>query len=59
MKAGEKQELQIVKETGFGVYLAESKDSKERVLLPKKRWRKAERSEMFWRYFCILTQVTA
>lgn len=36
MKAGEKQELQIVKETGFGVYLAESKDSKERVLLPKK-----------------------
>lgn len=36
MKAGEKQELQIVKETGFGIYLAESKDSKERVLLPKK-----------------------
>lgn len=36
LQAGEKQNLVIVKETGFGVYLAESKESAERVLLPKK-----------------------
>lgn len=36
LRAGEKQELIMVKETGFGVYLAESRESSERVLLPKK-----------------------
>lgn len=36
LKVGEKQELEIVKEVHFGVYLAESRDSEERVLLPKK-----------------------
>ncbi len=33
---GEKQELEIVKKVEFGVYLAESRDAQERVLLPKK-----------------------
>ncbi|MDD6324322.1 MAG: S1-like domain-containing RNA-binding protein [Lachnospiraceae bacterium] len=36
IQAGERQELIIVKETGFGVYLAEHKESSEKVLLPKK-----------------------
>ena len=36
IQAGERQELIIVKETGFGVYLAENKESSEKVLLPKK-----------------------
>ncbi len=36
IRAGEKYELTIVKETGFGVYLAENRESTERVLLPKK-----------------------
>ncbi len=35
-RIGEKQELEIVKRTDFGVYLAEDRDAKERVLLPKK-----------------------
>lgn len=33
---GEKQELEIVKEVTFGVYLAEKAGDKEKVLLPKK-----------------------
>ena len=33
---GEKQELEIVKEVAFGVYLAEQAGDKETVLLPKK-----------------------
>ena len=36
IQAGERQELIIVKETGFGIYLAEHKESSEKVLLPKK-----------------------
>lgn len=36
LKIGEKQELEIVKRVDFGVYLAEDRDAKERVLLPKK-----------------------
>ena len=35
IQAGERQELIIVKETGFGIYLAEHKESSEKVLLPK------------------------
>ena len=34
LKLGEKQTLRIVKKVEFGVYLAEDKDSEERVLLP-------------------------
>lgn len=34
LKLGERQTLQIVKKVAFGVYLAEDKDSEERVLLP-------------------------
>ena len=33
---GEKQELELIKKVDFGVYLAESRDAQERVLLPKK-----------------------
>ncbi len=36
LKTGEKQELTVVKEVTFGVYLAESPESKDKVLLPKK-----------------------
>lgn len=36
LKIGEKQELTVVKEVNFGVYLAEKKEDKDRVLLPKK-----------------------
>lgn len=36
MKLGEINELQVVKTTDFGVYLAESADTDEKVLLPKK-----------------------
>ena len=36
MNLGEINELQVVKKTDFGVYLAESADSEEKVLLPKK-----------------------
>lgn len=37
MELGKMQELMIVKQVEFGVYLAESKQSEERVLLPKKQ----------------------
>lgn len=36
LRLGEKQELIIVKEVAFGVYLAEEAQSKDKVLLPKK-----------------------
>ena len=36
LQIGEKQELTVVKEVAFGVYLAENADSGEKVLLPKK-----------------------
>ncbi len=36
MNLGEINELQVVKKTDFGVYLAESADADEKVLLPKK-----------------------
>ncbi len=36
LRIGEKQELTVVKEVAFGVYLAEDKEAQERVLLPKK-----------------------
>lgn len=36
LRLGEKQELTVVKEVEFGVYLAESMDSNDKVLLPKK-----------------------
>lgn len=36
LQAGEKRELILVKETNFGVYLAEDEKSKDKVLLPKK-----------------------
>ena len=36
LQAGEKRELIVVKETNFGVYLAEEEHSKDKVLLPKK-----------------------
>lgn len=35
-RIGEKQELTVVKEVNFGIYLAENAADKERVLLPKK-----------------------
>ncbi len=37
LKLGETQELMIVKKVEFGVYLAESEDSEEKVLLPRKQ----------------------
>lgn len=37
MKLGEKQQLQVVKQVDFGIYLAERSDSENRVLLPKKQ----------------------
>jgi predicted RNA-binding protein (virulence factor B family) len=37
IRLGEKQELNIVKEVEFGVYLAEEGQEEERVLLPKKQ----------------------
>lgn len=36
LQAGQKRELTVVKETNFGVYLAEEEHSKDKVLLPKK-----------------------
>ncbi len=36
LRIGEKQELEIIKKVDFGVYLAESRDAQEHVLLPKK-----------------------
>lgn len=36
LRLGEKQELTVVKEVEFGVYLAEAMDSADKVLLPKK-----------------------
>lgn len=36
LELGKKQTLQIIKETDFGVYLAESMDDQEKVLLPAK-----------------------
>lgn len=36
LRIGEKQELTVVKEVNFGVYLAEGAAEKDRVLLPKK-----------------------
>lgn len=36
LKIGEKQELLVVKEVAFGVYLAEEMNASEKVLLPKK-----------------------
>lgn len=37
MKLGEKQQLLVVKQVDFGIYLAEQTDSENRVLLPKKQ----------------------
>ena len=37
IKLGEKQTLVVIKEVDFGVYLAESMDSEEKVLLPGKQ----------------------
>ncbi|MDO4965627.1 MAG: S1-like domain-containing RNA-binding protein [Lachnospiraceae bacterium] len=37
LRLGEKQELTVVKKVEYGVYLSESKDSDERVLLPIKQ----------------------
>ena len=37
MKLGEYQDLIYIKRVDFGVYLAESKDSQEKVLLPAKQ----------------------
>lgn len=36
LRIGEKQELNVVKEVNFGIYLAEEGNTKDRVLLPKK-----------------------
>ena len=33
---GESQELYVVKEVGFGIYLGEEENATEKVLLPKK-----------------------
>ena len=35
-RLGESQELYVVKEVGFGIYLGEEKDAAEKVLLPGK-----------------------
>ena len=40
LRLGEKQTLTIVKRVAFGVYLAESKEDEERVLLPGFRQRR-------------------
>lgn len=37
IQLGKQQELTVVKEVDFGIYLGEEKDSEERVLLPKKQ----------------------
>lgn len=37
LRLGEKQQLVVVKQVDFGVYLAENEDSESRVLLPKKQ----------------------
>lgn len=43
---GESQELYVVKEVGFGIYLGEEENATEKVLLPKK-FRKASRQEIY------------
>lgn len=45
---GKKKQLMAVKKVEFGMYLG-NKD--ERVLLPKKKCRKAWRSGIRWRFF--------
>ncbi len=51
LQTGERQELTIVKEVPFGIYLAESPKKKEKVLLPKKEVpegaRMGDRMEVF------------
>ena len=37
MKLGEKQKLKVIKKVNFGVYLAESAEAEEKVLLPAKQ----------------------
>lgn len=37
IQLGKQQELMVVKEVDFGIYLGEEKDAEERVLLPKKQ----------------------
>ncbi len=37
IELGKKQELTVIKEVDFGIYLAEEKDAQEKVLLPKKQ----------------------
>ena len=50
-RLGESQELYVVKEVGFGVYLGEEKDAAEKVLLPGKEvpegTRAGDRLEVF------------
>jgi len=36
LELGKRQELTVVKEVAFGIYVAEGEDAKERILLPKK-----------------------
>ena len=44
---GESQELYVVKEVGFGIYLGEEENATEKVLLPRKKFRKASRQEIY------------
>lgn len=48
---GEKQELTVVKEVAFGVYLAESSGEKDKVLLPKKEVPEGAKSGSVLRVF--------
>lgn len=37
LELGKKQELEVVKQVDFGIYLGQGTGTEERVLLPKKR----------------------
>ena len=44
---GESQELYVVKEVGFGIYLGEEKKCSGKSTAPKKKFRKASRQEIY------------
>lgn len=43
---GESQELYVVKEVGFGIYLGEEENATEKYCFQRKKFRKASRQEI-------------
>ena len=59
IELGRVQELMVVREKNFGVYLGQKKDDAAAVLLPKNRCRRAQKWAISSRYLFIKIPRTA